>query len=91
MIVDHLRAYRQPVFVYLPPGCELRGGAWVVVDSQINADMVEMYADSTAQVGAGWQMLWRHVGLACYRWEKGDERCGRGRWPVQCAGGGGGR
>lgn len=49
LIVDHLRTYRQPVFVYLPPGCELRGGAWVVVDSQINADMVEMYADDTAQ------------------------------------------
>jgi acetyl-CoA carboxylase carboxyltransferase component len=36
--------------VYLPPGCELRGGAWVVIDSQINADQLEMYADSTAQV-----------------------------------------
>ena len=51
LIVDNLRAYKQPVFVYLPPGCELRGGAWVVIDSQINADQVEMYADDTAQVG----------------------------------------
>lgn len=50
LIVDHLRTYKQPAFVYLPPGCELRGGAWVVIDSQINADMVEMYADDTAQV-----------------------------------------
>lgn len=49
LIVDALRTYRQPAFVYLPPGCELRGGAWVVIDSQINADMVEMYADPTAQ------------------------------------------
>jgi hypothetical protein len=49
LIVDHLRTYSQPVMVYLPPGCELRGGAWVVIDSQINADMVEMYADDTAQ------------------------------------------
>ncbi|PRW58200.1 acetyl- carboxylase 1-like isoform A [Chlorella sorokiniana] len=49
LIVDNLRAYKQPVFVYLPPGCELRGGAWVVIDSQINADQVEMYADDTAQ------------------------------------------
>ena len=48
--MDNLRAYKQPVFVYLPPGCELRGGAWVVIDSQINADQVEMYADDTAQV-----------------------------------------
>lgn len=53
LIVDNLRAYKQPVFVYLPPGCELRGGAWVVIDSQINADQVEMYADDTAQVGVG--------------------------------------
>ncbi|KAL4859471.1 Acetyl-CoA carboxylase 1 [Chlorella vulgaris] len=49
LIVDHLRTYKQPVVVYLPPGCELRGGAWVVIDSQINADVVEMYADCTAQ------------------------------------------
>lgn len=55
LIVDNLRAYKQPVFVYLPPGCELRGGAWVVIDSQINADQVEMYADDTAQVGWGLQ------------------------------------
>ncbi len=51
LIVDSLRTYKQPVTVYLPPGCELRGGAWVVIDSQINSDMVEMYADDTAQVG----------------------------------------
>jgi acetyl-CoA carboxylase / biotin carboxylase 1 len=31
------------VTVYLPPGAELRGGAWVVVDSKINGDMIEMY------------------------------------------------
>ena len=51
MIVEHLHTYRHPVFVYLPPGCELRGGAWVVIDSQINADQLEMYADDAAQVG----------------------------------------
>jgi acetyl-CoA carboxylase/biotin carboxylase 1 len=28
---------------------ELRGGAWVVVDSQINSDYIEMYADETAR------------------------------------------
>ncbi|PSC75189.1 acetyl-carboxylase 1-like [Micractinium conductrix] len=49
LIVDALRTYKHPVVVYLPPGCELRGGAWVVVDSRINADMMEMYADDTAQ------------------------------------------
>ena len=49
LIVEHLRAFRQPVFVYLPPKCELRGGAWVVIDSKINDAMVEMYADPSAR------------------------------------------
>ena len=48
-IVEMLRTYRRPVTVYLGPGCELRGGAWVVVDSQINPASIEMYADPTAQ------------------------------------------
>ncbi|CAA7024293.1 unnamed protein product [Microthlaspi erraticum] len=47
-IVENLRRYGQPVFVYIPKMGELRGGAWVVVDSQINSDHVEMYADETA-------------------------------------------
>ena len=51
LIVDALRTYRHPVTVYLPPGCELRGGAWVVIDSQINPDQVELYADPSAQGG----------------------------------------
>ena len=42
LIVEALRTYRQPVTVYLPPGAELRGGAWVVVDGQINADQVSL-------------------------------------------------
>eukprot|EP00741_Cyanophora_paradoxa_P025193 tig00000350_g24318.t1 len=50
-IVDHLRQYKQPVFVYIPPGGELRGGAWVVIDSTINPEMVEMYADPDARGG----------------------------------------
>ena len=40
LIVDNLRAYGQPVIVYLPPGAELRGGAWVVIDAQINPAQV---------------------------------------------------
>ncbi|MEW5311712.1 MAG: hypothetical protein WDW38_003401 [Sanguina aurantia] len=51
LIVERLRTYKQPVFVYIPCGAELRGGAWVVVDSQINAAQVEMYADPTARGG----------------------------------------
>jgi acetyl-CoA carboxylase/biotin carboxylase 1 len=50
-IVDALREYRPPVFVYLPPGAQLRGGSWVVVDRAINPDRIEMYADPTARGG----------------------------------------
>nr|ASZ00199.1 acetyl-CoA carboxylase 1 [Geranium maderense] len=48
-IVENLRIYNQPVFVYIPMMGELRGGAWVVVDSRINPDHIEMYADRTAK------------------------------------------
>lgn len=52
MIVDGLVQYKQPVFVYLPPRAELRGGAWVVVDRTINENgMMEMYADPTSRGG----------------------------------------
>eukprot|EP01018_Ginkgo_biloba_P038670 Gb_33780 [translate_table: standard] len=50
-IVENLRTYKQPVFVYIPKTGELRGGAWVVVDSKINSDEVEMYAERTAKGG----------------------------------------
>ena len=51
MIVDALVAYKQPLFVYIPPHAELRGGAWVVVDSTINADVMEFYAAEDARGG----------------------------------------
>ena len=51
LIVENLRSYRHPVFMYIPPGCELRGGAWVVIDSQINPDQIESYADTTGKGG----------------------------------------
>ncbi|KAF9175178.1 acetyl-coenzyme-A carboxylase [Mortierella sp. AD011] len=50
-IVDALSSYKQPVFVYIVPNGELRGGAWVVVDPTINEDMMEMYADKRARAG----------------------------------------
>ncbi len=50
-IVDALVVYSRPIFVYLPPKSELRGGAWVVIDSRINPDKIEMYADPTARGG----------------------------------------
>lgn len=52
MIVNALVEFKQPVFVYLPPRAELRGGAWVVVDSTISKNgMIEMYADPTSRGG----------------------------------------
>jgi len=50
-IVDNLRTYKHPVFAYIPPCGELRGGAWVVIDPTINQDMMEMYADENARGG----------------------------------------
>ena len=50
-IVDNLREYDQPVFVYIPPFGDLRGGAWVVIDYNINPDCIEMYADETSHAG----------------------------------------
>ncbi|KAJ2334528.1 acetyl-coenzyme-A carboxylase, partial [Coemansia sp. RSA 2671] len=50
-IVDALSKYKQPVFVYIIPNGELRGGAWVVVDPTINPEMMEMYADEKSRGG----------------------------------------
>jgi len=51
-IVDGLSAYKQPVFVYIVPNGELRGGAWVVLDPSINAEgQMGMYADVEARAG----------------------------------------
>merc|ERR1712232_1177781 len=51
MIVDALREYNHPIFIYLPPHGELRGGSWVVVDSTINAEKMEFYADPDSRGG----------------------------------------
>lgn len=50
-IVDGLSSYKQPVFVYIVPNGELRGGAWVVLDPTINSEQMEMYADVDARAG----------------------------------------
>jgi len=50
-IVDALVDYKHPVFIYIPPGGELRGGSWVVVDPAINPDVMEMYADTDSRGG----------------------------------------
>ena len=51
MIVDALREYNNPVYIYLPPHGELRGGSWVVVDPTINEEKMEMYADPDSRGG----------------------------------------
>ena len=51
MIVDALREYEHPVYMYLPPHGELRGGSWVVVDPTINEAKMEMYADPDSRGG----------------------------------------
>lgn len=50
-IVDRLREYSRPIFVYIPPNGELRGGAWAVVDPTINPRYMEMFADNTSRGG----------------------------------------
>lgn len=50
-IVDGLREYTRPIMVYVPPGGELRGGAWAVVDPSINPSCMEMFADNTCRGG----------------------------------------
>ncbi|KAI9168413.1 acetyl-coenzyme-A carboxylase [Blastocladiella emersonii ATCC 22665] len=45
-IVTALHTYPGPVFVYIVPHGELRGGAWVVLDPSIH------YVDTTARGGA---------------------------------------
>lgn len=45
-IVDDLRKYKLPIMIYIPPFGELRGGAWVVIDTNINTECIEMYADT---------------------------------------------
>lgn len=51
-IVDGLTSYRQPVFVHIPPNGELRGGAFVVVDSKIHQDgLMELSTDELARGG----------------------------------------
>lgn len=48
-IVDALRTHPSPIIIYLPPLGELRGGSWVVLDTAINPQQIEMYADPTAR------------------------------------------
>lgn len=56
-IVDALRQYRMPVIIYIPCQGELRGGAWVVLDSKINPGFISMVADKESRGGTFWLAL----------------------------------
>mmetsp|Transcript_13003 Transcript_13003/g.28230 ORF Transcript_13003/g.28230 Transcript_13003/m.28230 type:complete len:2095 (-) Transcript_13003:158-6442(-) len=51
MIVDALREYNHPIYIYFPPYGELRGGSWVVVDPTINEEKMTMFSDPEARGG----------------------------------------
>jgi acetyl-CoA carboxylase/biotin carboxylase 1 len=51
MIVDALREYKHPIYIYFPPFGELRGGSWVVVDPTINEEKMTMFSDPEARGG----------------------------------------
>jgi len=51
MIVDALREYNHPIYIYFPPFGELRGGSWVVVDPTINEEKMTMFSDPEARGG----------------------------------------
>ncbi len=51
LIVDGFVAYEQPIFVFIPPHAEIRGGAWVVLDASINPSVMEMYATARSARG----------------------------------------
>ena len=48
MIVDELVDFDLPVILYIPPYAELRGGAWVVIDPQINPGRITLLVDEHA-------------------------------------------
>mmetsp|Transcript_30431 Transcript_30431/g.51415 ORF Transcript_30431/g.51415 Transcript_30431/m.51415 type:complete len:2150 (-) Transcript_30431:120-6569(-) len=67
-IVDALRKYDQPIFIYIPPAGELRGGAWVVVDPTINPEHMEMYADVESRGG-----ILEPPGICEVKFREGDQ------------------
>jgi acetyl-CoA carboxylase carboxyltransferase component len=48
MIVDELVHFDLPVILYIPPYADLRGGAWVVIDTEINPERIVFLADEHA-------------------------------------------
>jgi len=49
--VENICTYKQHVFIYVPKTGEMRGGSWVLVDSKINSDEIEMYVEEMTKGG----------------------------------------
>ena len=49
-IVNALESYKNPIFIYLPPYSQLRGGAMVVMSKGINPECISFYSDPTARI-----------------------------------------
>ena len=79
-IVDQLTQYNQPIIVYIPPHCEIRGGAWVVIDSTINPRCMEMYAAEHARGG-----VLEPAGIAEIKFRKPELVKAMHRMDKQCA------
>ena len=47
-IVRNFEEYKQPVYIYLMPNSQLRGGAMVVISKFINKDKIEIYAEPSS-------------------------------------------
>ena len=87
-IVDALVDYKHPVFIYIPPEGELRGGSWVVVDPAINPNVMEMYADHASRGGILGLLVSRSLtdGVCiffpmksrCFFTKKGENLCFKG-------------
>jgi len=50
-IVRNLRYFKQPFIIWMPPYSELRGGAWVVIDPNINREQITFLVDERATLG----------------------------------------
>jgi acetyl/propionyl-CoA carboxylase alpha subunit/acetyl-CoA carboxylase carboxyltransferase component len=48
-IVRNLEKYEHPVYIYLMPNSQLRGGAMVVISKFINKEKIEIYADPSSR------------------------------------------
>jgi hypothetical protein len=70
--LDALREFKQPAIMWIPPHGFLYGGAWVVIDKNINPN-VTMVADHTAQMGILGSQAANDLPLVARTRKSGDE------------------